>query len=31
MQHLAYTTQAEEGARNEWLEPVDAAEYDKLN
>lgn len=31
MQHLAYTTQVEEGARNEWLEPVDAAEYDKLN
>lgn len=31
MQHLAYTTQVEQGARNEWLEPVDAAEYDKLN
>lgn len=29
-QHLAYMTAVEEGASNEWLEPVDEAEYGKL-
>lgn len=29
-QHLAYTTKVEEGATNEWLEPVDDAAYDRL-
>lgn len=29
-QHIAYMTQVGEGASNEWLEAVDAAEYDKL-
>lgn len=29
-QHIAYMTKVEEGASNEWLEAVDAAEYDKL-
>lgn len=29
-QHLTYMTQVEEGASNEWLEPVTDAEYDKL-
>lgn len=29
-QHLTYTTKVEEGARNEWLEPVPDAEYDRL-
>ncbi len=30
MQHLTYMTKVEEGASNEWLEPVTDAEYDKL-
>jgi 4-carboxymuconolactone decarboxylase len=30
MQHLTYMTKVEEGASNEWLEPVSDAEYDKL-
>lgn len=29
-QHLAYTTKVEEGASNEWLEPVSDEVYDKL-
>lgn len=29
-QHIAYMTQVEDGASNEWLEAVDPAEYDKL-
>lgn len=29
-QHIAYMTKVEPGASNEWLEPVDATEYDKL-
>lgn len=29
-QHLTYTTHVEEGASNEWLEPVTDEEYDKL-
>lgn len=29
-QHIAYMTNVEEGASNEWLEPVGPAEYDKL-
>ena len=29
-QHLTYMTQVGEGASNEWLEPVEDAEYDKL-
>ena len=31
MQHLTYMTKVEEGASNEWLEPVTDAEYDKLD
>lgn len=31
MQHLTYHTHVEEGARNEWLEPVSDAHYDALN
>ena len=30
MQHLTYMTKVEEGASNEWLEPVTDEEYDKL-
>lgn len=30
MQHITYMTKVEEGASNEWLEPVTDAEYDKL-
>ncbi len=30
MQHLAYMTRVEEGASNEWLEPVDDAAYDQI-
>ena len=30
MQHITYMTKVEEGASNEWLEPVLDAEYDKL-
>lgn len=30
MQHLTYMTNVEEGASNEWLEPVTDAEYDTL-
>lgn len=29
-QHVTYMTKVEEGASNEWLEPVEDAEYDKL-
>lgn len=29
-QHIAYMTNVEEGASNEWLEPVDPSEYNKL-
>ena len=29
-QHLTYLTRVEEGASNEWLEPVEDEEYDKL-
>lgn len=29
-QHIAYMTKVEEGASNEWLEPVDSTEYNKL-
>ena len=29
-QHLTYMTKVEEGASNEWLEPVDDETYDKL-
>lgn len=29
-QHVTYMTKVEEGAPNEWLEPVEDAEYDKL-
>lgn len=29
-QHITYMTNVEEGASNEWLEPVTDAEYDKL-
>lgn len=29
-QHLAYMAHVEDGASNEWLEPVGDAEYDKL-
>ena len=29
-QHLVYTTKAEEGANNEWLEPVTDKNYDLL-
>lgn len=29
-QHIAYMTQVEEGASNEWLEPVSQEDYDKL-
>ena len=29
-QHLAYMTKAEEGAANEWLEPLADSEYAKL-
>ena len=29
-QHITYMTKVEEGASNEWLEPVADAEYDKL-
>ena len=30
MQHITYMTKVEDGASNEWLEPVTDAEYDKL-
>lgn len=30
-QHLTYTTKVEQGASNEWLEPVADEVYDKLN
>ncbi|MBP1530906.1 MAG: 4-carboxymuconolactone decarboxylase [Bacteroidaceae bacterium] len=30
MQHITYMTKVEEGASNEWLEPVADADYDKL-
>lgn len=29
-QHIAYMTKVEDGASNEWLEAVDASDYDKL-
>lgn len=29
-QHIAYVTQAEEGASNEWLEPVSEEDYNRL-
>ncbi len=29
-QHIAYMTRVEEGASNEWLEPVDSKEYEAL-
>lgn len=29
-QHIAYMTKVKEGASNEWLEPVDSTEYNKL-